>query len=135
MENFSPAEIHELRRMLAAFKTDLPQHELGDWNIEIEPNRVTIEDERQNTLRMGRVGFGHARGDARCTRCGLFFRSDFSPWVREEEGDHSEVIAQIKENVLRNAQRSGPCWGGIPQAPSNDRWVAALDSVAAMQEP
>lgn len=132
---FTNQEEAELRRVLAAFKADLPSHEVGHWLVEIEPHRLPVEDEQSSIGARTRVGFGYVRAEARCVRCGLVFKSTGQHWVRAE-GDHASAVADAKEAVERIAARSGLCWGDVPWSPEKEpHFFATLDGVAAAREP
>lgn len=116
-------EVYELRRILTAFKADLPPHQLGYWRITKQATEDVVEYEKAPGYSYMVDPFAGERflirGKADCVRCGKTFRipdiGNFTAFADSID----ETIATAKEWVERIAERDGPCWGDIPEPPSD----------------
>ena len=117
--NFTDAEVYELRRVLAAFKADLPPHELGYWRITSQATEVVVEyDPAPHYSYMPDLYEGERvkiRGHAQCVRCGKRFEIPNIGNFTTSEDRIDTAIASAKEWVERIAERDGPCWGDVPR--------------------
>lgn len=128
------ASARKLDRMLLWFEASLPGHDIGGWFFEVEPDRRTLVDERPGTRidppNYGRTGILAGYGE--CLRCGRRFDlprcGNFSVHDDAEQErlardhpslTHAGLIATAKKWILKDAERAGKCWGGIPDAPES----------------
>lgn len=137
----------KIQRMLKWFEASLPEHALGKWFFEIEPNRLPLVDETEY-LRMGEYyGIGIIVGTGSCVRCGQTFQlpqcGNYTIYAEAEQERLKEeyptlvteaVIAEAKEALQKDAERSGKCWGDIPKIDTEPRFYATLDSHATVNE-
>lgn len=127
--SFTDMEVYEFRRMLAAFKEELPPHDLGYWRITSQATAVVVEYEPPpNTGYIEERGERfEIRGHAGCVRCRKRFEipaiGNFTTYA-----DHIDrTIVEAKRWVESLAQRDGPCWGDVPEPPEDDRFFVTLD--------
>jgi len=122
-------EKEKIQRMLLWFEAQLPEHDMGEWLMEIRPHREIVLDET-NTMRAGGIkSYGLLVGIGRCLRCRSEFIFD-EPWGNYCVSDPSEQeqlakeyptltteykIEEMKGLVQKKAQKSGKCWGDVPK--------------------
>lgn len=133
----------KLQRMLLHFESQLPEHEVGEWLLEVRPHREIVLDET-NVMRMGgndKSNYGLLTGRGTCNRCRrqFTFEEGWGNYCVYPESEQERLAAsyptlttaykleEMKVLVQKEAERSGKCWGGIPQIPTKSYGLPTFD--------